>query len=245
MSFPTTHWSLLAKASLAGDGQSRRALEDLCGRYWIPVHQFIRSRGFTDVEAQDLSQEFMLHVLQKSVFERADPFQGRFRSFLIGALIRFLGDRVDRRNALKRGGSRPHVSFDSLDAGSEAAVATTLDRAQAVFDREWALSILEAALNRVRGEYSDEQRARDFAVLQNFLPGGELPPSYEQAAVELGISVPAFKSEVHRLRRRFRTLVREEVAQTVSAPHEVEAEMAHLQEVLMEKGNDLGVERET
>jgi RNA polymerase sigma-70 factor (ECF subfamily) len=245
MSFPTTHWSLLAQASLTGDGQSRRALEDLCGRYWIPVYQFIRCRGFSDVEAQDLSQEFMLHVLQKSVFERADRFQGRFRSFLIGALIRFLGDMTDRRNALKRGGGMMHVSYDAVVEMGEAGAVASVDRGTALFDREWALSILEAALNRVRAEYSATQRNREFAVLQHFLPGGALPPSYETAAGELGMSVPAFKSEVHRLRRRFRALVREEVAQTVSAPHEIDAEMAHLQQVLMDKGNDVGAGRET
>jgi len=241
MTFPTTHWTVLAKATLGDDGENRRALEELCRRYWMPIARFIRSRGVSEVEAEDLTQEFLLHIMRKSLFLRADRFQGRFRSFLIGALIRFLRDKADQQNALKRGGSAEHVSYEGAQflAESNGALACNEDTST-LFDREWALTILENSLKRVRNEYVDPQRERDFGVLQAFLPGGADPPTYQTAAGQLGISVAALKSEIHRLRRRFREFVREEVAQTVSAPHEIDAEMAHLQQVLMDKGSEFG-----
>lgn len=241
--FPTTHWSLLAKASLDGNTEGRKALEELCRRYWEPVRQFIRNRGVSEAEAQDLTQDFILHVLEKSVFSRADRLQGRFRSFLLGALVRFLSDKADRRDALKRGGGVPHISFDSDDPTARVPSASNQDAS--VFDREWALTILETAFDRVRHEYSAAARDGAFVVLKSFLPGATKPPSYEQAARQMGVTVAAFKSEVYRMRQRFRSVLREEVAQTVSAPHEIDAEIAHLQQVLMDPGSDLGAALET
>jgi DNA-directed RNA polymerase specialized sigma24 family protein len=241
MTFPTTHWTLLAKASLgSGGAENRSALEELCRRYWMPISRFIQSRGVSAVEAEDLTQEFMVHILEKSLFLRADRFQGRFRSFLIGALVRFLGDKADQRNALKRGGSAEHISYDALQSVAESNGALRSENeSSALFDREWALTILENSLKRARAEYAEGDN-REFDMLQCFLPGAADPPTYEMAAAQLDISVAALKSEIHRLRRRFRSFVREEVAQTVSAPHEIDAEMAHLQEVLMDKGSEFG-----
>jgi len=212
----------------------------------MPISRFVQSRGVSASEADDLTQEFMVHILEKSLFVRADRFQGRFRSFLIGALIRFLGDKADQRNAQKRGGSAEHISYDAAQSLAESNGALRSDNENsALFDREWALTILENSLKRVRAEYAEARQDRDFAVLQCFLPGGADPPTYETAAAQLGITLAALKSEIHRLRRRFRALVREEVAQTVSAPHEIDAEMAHLQEVLMDKGSEFSHSRET
>jgi hypothetical protein len=155
--------------------------------------------------------------------------------------MRFLRDKANQRNALKRGGRTEHVSYDASQPVAESNGALTRsDESSILFDREWALTILENSLKRARAEYAEAQRDRDFSVLQAFLPGGADPPTYEAVAAQLGISMPALKSEVHRLRRRFRAFVREEVAQTVSAPHEIDAEMAHLQEVLMDKGSEFG-----
>ena len=245
MHFPTTHWSLLARATRHGDGESRTALEELCRRYWEPVHQFIRSRGVPDPEAEDVTQDFMLHVVEKSAFGRADRLRGRFRSFLLGVLVRFLGDRADHRNALKRGGTIHHVSLDSAQLADDGAEPSVPSDKATLFDREWALTILENALRKVREEYSTSQRESVFAVLKQFLPGDAQPPSYDTAASQLGLSVSALKSEIHRLRRRFRALVREEIAQTVSAPHEIDGEMAHLQEMLIDRGSEFGRSHET
>ena len=239
MNFPTTHWSVLAKATLHGEADAQAALELLCQRYWSPVHQFIQFAGLSESEAQDLTQEFMIHVLKKSIFTRADRLQGRFRSFLLGALARFLADAADRRKALKRGGNAPHISFGSVEAGSDVEELSSRSPNVTAFDREWALTILETALDRLRADWVQGRRESDFAVWKNFLPGGSEPSSYESAAARLGVSLAAFKSEVHRLRRRLRALVREEVARTVSAPHEIEAEMVHLQQVLMDRGSEL------
>jgi len=240
MDFPTTHWSVLAKATVHGEAEARAALELLCQRYWGPVHTFIRFQGLTDAEAQDLTQEFMVHIIQKSIFTRADRLQGRFRSFLLGALTRFLGDASDKRKALKRGGGAPHISFDQAEPGKDLEEAPSQLPGLSVFDREWALIVLETALDKLRGEYVDGGQERDFDVWKNFLPGAAGTCTYESAAVQLGISIPAFKSEIHRLRRRLRALVRSEIARTVSAPHEIETEMAHLNQVLMDRGSEFG-----
>jgi RNA polymerase sigma-70 factor (ECF subfamily) len=235
MFFPTTQWSLLAKATLDGETQARSALEDLCRRYWVPLREFIRLRGFPEAEAEDLTQGFLLHLLEHSTLKKADRLQGRFRSFLLGALVRFLADERDRRLALKRGGGATHFSIDQ----TAVELAAPPDLGTIRFDREWALVILENALRLLEDEFVAEQKEKQFAVLRHFLPGAIASPSYEAAALQLGLKLPAFKSELHRLRRRFRTVVLQEVANTVSAPHEIEEEMAHLQQVLMDKGTDL------
>ncbi|MBI5388573.1 MAG: sigma-70 family RNA polymerase sigma factor [Verrucomicrobia bacterium] len=234
MNFPTTRWSLLAQASADGGVQARKALEELCGRYWGPIHQFLRARQISDPEAQDLTQDFMMHLLQKSLFERADPLRGRFRSFLLGALVRFLAGATIKRTALKREGTRSHYSVEEV--GSESLPEFFCEpEAARVFDREWALTILESALERVRLEYAQQGRVEVFAVLRQFLPDSAESQSYRQAGRQLGMALGTVKSEVHRLRRRLHALVREAVAETVSTPHELEEEMAHLQRVLMER----------
>ncbi len=236
--FPTTHWSLLAKATLNGDSQGRRALEDLCRRYWSPIHQFIKSRGVTAQESEDLAQEFMVHLIEKSTFSRADRLRGRFRSFLLGALVRFLGDKGDARRALKRGGGAEHVLYNEASELKRAGYGEATVEAAAIFDREWAVTVLEAALNRLREEFVKGGRENSFSTLKMFLPGPTEPPTYEECALKLGISVSSLKSEIHRVRQRFRALVRDEIAQTVSAPHEIEREMNYLQHVLMDRSHE-------
>jgi DNA-directed RNA polymerase specialized sigma24 family protein len=236
MYFPTTHWSLLAKATSSGDADARRALEELCRRYWTPVNQFIQLRGCRGPEAEDLTQEFFLHVCQHSTFSRAERMRGRFRSFLLGALVKFLANEADRARTRKRGGGIAHLPFDET---SDSPAVSTPPEAAAGFDREWATTILVNAMERVREDFIASGRREVFVILKDFLPGAGVPPSYEDAARRLGSSVPALKSDVHRLRLRFRALIRDEVAATVSAPHEIEEELAHLQSVLMDRGQHL------
>ncbi|PWU08290.1 MAG: hypothetical protein C5B50_29875 [Verrucomicrobia bacterium] len=245
MAFPTTNWSALAKATLHGDEQARGALESLCRDYWSAVHAFIRSRGVIEAEAQDLTQRFLAHVVEKSLFSRADPLRGRFRSFLLGALVRFLRDAAQKREALKRGGGVPHVSLEGSIEQSGVEPSTSEADKVSSFDREWALSILERALGRIRSELSQNRPQSHYTVLKTFLPTGADAPSYEQAASDLRISASALRSEVHRLRLRFRDLVRQEVAKTVSAPHEVVPEMDYLQSVLLDKGSQFSDKTET
>ncbi|HUR47789.1 MAG TPA: sigma-70 family RNA polymerase sigma factor [Candidatus Saccharimonadales bacterium] len=239
MYFPTTQWSLLARASLDIEGSARQALEELCRRYWSPVHQFIRGRGYGESDAQDLTQEFVVHLLEHSTFARADRTRGRFRSFLLGALTRFLADEYDRRRAQKRGEGAVHLPLDDeiVERGLPADFAGAGAES---FDREWALVVLENALRVLQQQQEVEAASRRFAVLRQFLPGSLATPSYDEAARQLGMNVPAFKSELHRIRQQFRTLVRQEIAATVCAPHEIEEEMHYLQSVLMDRGSDLG-----
>lgn len=236
MYFPTTQWSLLARASLNGETPARQALEELCRRYWLPLHQFIRARGYTDAEAQDLTQDFILHLLEHSTLQKADRLRGRFRSFLLGALMRFLSDEYDRRRAQKRGSGLAPINLEQAEHHLPVAAAPDAG----FFDREWALVILENALHVAQSEFESSLGAERFALLRRFLPGSVGAPGYEEAAASLGMSVPALKSELHRLRQRFKLLVRQEVANTVSAPHEIDEEMTYLQRVLMDRGHDFG-----
>jgi RNA polymerase sigma-70 factor (ECF subfamily) len=236
MYFPTTHWSLLAQATLTGETAGRQALEDLFRRYWSPLQQFIRGRGYNETEAEDLTQDFVLHLLEHSTLKRADRLRGRFRSFLLGALVRFLADEYDRRHARKRGSGMAHISLEE-----EPALAISSEPAEILFDREWALVILENGLRALRQEFETVNDPKRFAVLGRFLPGSLDVPTYEEAAAQLGLTLPALKSELHRLRHRFKTLVLQEVASTVSAPHEIDEEMNYLQQVLIDKGNDLSI----
>lgn len=233
MIFPTTHWSILAQASLDGKTEGRTALNELCRRYWHPLNDFIRSRGYASAEADDLTQAFLLHLLEHSTLQKPDRLKGRFRSFLLGALVRFLGDERDRRLAQKRGGGIPHVLLEEDHEGEFTA------EEQAGFDRAWALTVLRACLAAVRQEYSSAGQEGIFSVARMFLPGSGTAPTYDEAATRLGISVSAFTSELHRLRVRIRELLWAEVAGTVAAPHEIEEELTYLQRVLMDRGTDL------
>jgi len=237
MFFPTTHWSLLAQASLGGETQARAALDQLCRRYWAPLNQFIRLRGYTEPEAEDLTQEFLLHLLEHSALRRPDPLRGKFRSFLLGALVKFLATERDRRMTQKRGGQHPHVSLEALpEVGANESSLPDTD--VAAFDRAWALAVVRRALEEIERDYASAGKAELFAVLRSFLPGESTPPSYEEAAARAKTSLPAFNSEIHRLRQQFRECVRGEIMATVSAPHEIEEELTHLYRVLMDRGTD-------
>jgi RNA polymerase sigma-70 factor (ECF subfamily) len=233
MHFPSTHWSLLAQATLSGEPAGRSALNDLCQRYWQPLNGYIRRRGYDEAEAADLTQQFLLHLLEHRTLDKADPARGKFRSFLLGSLQRFLGDERDRRLAHKRGSGAVHLSIDDVSGPVPAVEPETLRS----FDRDWAIAIVEHALAELETD-SKATGSERLAVLRRFLPGSVEPLSYEAAAAELQLSLPALKSEVHRLRQRFRALVRQQIAETVGTPHEIEEEMHYLQEVLMDPGHD-------
>lgn len=230
MQFPTTHWSVLAQATLSDEAQGRSALDRLCRSYWKPIHDFVRFRGFGESEAEDLTQAFLLRLCERSVWKNADAQRGRFRSFLLGALSHFLADELDRRNAEKRGGRVEHVALDRPSSAEPAVSGSDV----AHFDREWALSILEGALAALREE--SLENPGQFAVLARFLPGSLEPISLEEGARLLGLGLPAMKSQVFRIRGRFRDHVRQRVAVTVAAPHDIEPEMRHLGAVLMDRG---------
>lgn len=233
MPFPPTHWSILAQASLHGDTEARFALEDFCSRYRGPLLEFVRFQGVTPDETEDAVQEFLAHIAQDSVLRNADRAQGRFRSFLLGALKRFLARRRQRERAAKRGGGVPNVSLDELEPEFQS-LAVVSETDSTFFDRRWAISMLDDAMRAVDAEYRGRNRTAAFNVLSQFLPGSQISRSYESAAADAGMSIAQFKTEVHRVRARLREALRERIALSVSAPHEVETEMAYLGRVLAE-----------
>lgn len=225
MAFPSTHWTLLASATLHGSSVAAEALGDFYVRYRGPVRSFFLLRGVPDGEVDDVVQAFFLHAMERSLLRRAERERGRFRSWLCGAAVRFLSQRRHYDRALKRGAGVADLSLDEAGVGEQATMDDQRD-----FDRDWALRILELAFERVQSDYRDHP-AR-FLVLREFLPGSSLVPGSTEAAVLLGMNENTLRSEVHRLRLRFRECLRAEVVLTTAAPHEVDAEMAWLREVL-------------
>ena len=225
MAFPSTHWTLLASATLNGSRVATEALGEFYVRYRGPVRSFFLLRGVPAGEVEDVVQEFFLHAMERSLLRRADREQGRFRSWLCGAAVRFLGQRRQHRMARKRGAG---VADLRLDEGGVMELATEDD--QRDFDRDWAVRILELAFDRVQSDYGKDPFR--FLVLREFLPGSAVMPRSAEVAVQLGINENTLRSEVHRLRLRFRECLRAEVVLTTALPHEVDAEMAWLREVL-------------
>lgn len=233
--FATTHWSLVRNAARPDDPETRAALETLCRRYWFPLYAFVRRRGATVHEAQDLTQEFFLRLMEKNTLAVASPERGRFRSFLLASLQNFLANERDRRTARKRGGDRRTLSLD-WDSGEsrlslEPAHADTPER---VFERQWALTLLDNVISRLRDEFSASGRERQFESLKAALTGGRAALDYAAVAAELLISEDAARQAASRLRKRYRELLREEVATTVERDDEVEDEIRRLIEALGE-----------
>jgi RNA polymerase sigma factor (sigma-70 family) len=228
-SFPTTRWSLILSSTAETGTQAQDALAELCRTYWYPVYSFIRARTSSADDAQDLTQEFFLHFLNKGLLRSANPAAGRFRSYLAASLKHFLADQADRRNAQKRGGAAIMLSIDLAQAEQRYArdleYRETPDR---VFDRQWAVTIVTQACDQLRDLLVREGRELWFDRLQNFLPGGSEPSSYATVARELGMTEAATKVAIHRLRQRYRDLLRANVSHTVADPTEVDDEIRFL-----------------
>jgi RNA polymerase sigma factor (sigma-70 family) len=212
------------------------ALGELYRIYWYPLYAYIRRRGRTPQEAQDLTQGFFLHLFEHKTLGRADPMKGKFRSFLLGSLQNFLSTEAERARCLKRGGGVEFISIDLQDAESryklEPIDALTPEK---VFAARWALALLGEAMNRLRQEYATPKKASILEVLKAFLDFDNSKPvlSYDEAAATLRISIGAVKTLIHRLRKRYAELVREEIGRTVSSPGEIEAEIHELCEALV------------
>ena len=226
--FGTTRWSLVLSAGRRTDARSAEALASLCEIYWDPVYSFIRRQGYGPEESADLTQEFFARVLEKNYFEAADPARGHFRGFLCASVRHFLSNEQDRARTLKRGGGRPAISLDLRDAEGRYEIdpADTLTP-EKLFDRRWARLLIGRVLGRLRDEHAAAGKADAFERLKRYLTGDDAVP-YAEAAIALGTSEGAVKVAVHRLRRRFRDTLVEEIADTVSDPADVNAEMEHL-----------------
>jgi DNA-directed RNA polymerase specialized sigma24 family protein len=218
--------------SAEGSPEARAAVEELYRPYCYPVYAFISRRGHGRQDAQDLTQDFFVHLLEKSTLSRADLQRGRFRSFLLGALDHFLAHAAERARAGKRGGGCQWVFLDDDAAETSYQLAAPEGMtAHKVFEARWAVALVEVAFLRLRGELESEGKGPLFEALQGFLHGRE-DASYQQVAGALSLSLGALKTAIHRLRVRYRTLLREEVARTVARPAEVNEELRYLRNVL-------------
>ncbi len=231
--FPSTRWSLVLAAGDARNTEGREALASLCKTYWPPVYGYIRRKGSDTESARDLTQGFFARFLERSSFGRADPARGRFRSYLLGAVNHYLADEWDRTHAQKRGGGELCMSLDVETAEGQYRLEPSHDwTPEKVFERRWALTLLQHVLEKLRQEKSTSSTPERFARLQGLLTGGSLDAPYGQVATELGMSEGALKVTVHRLRRRYGELLRQEVAETVDDPSGVDDEIRYLISVL-------------
>jgi RNA polymerase sigma-70 factor (ECF subfamily) len=227
--FATTRWSLVAAAGQVGSPQFREALATLCQVYWYPLYAYARRRLPGPHDAQDLTQAFFAELLEKDYLQAADPRRGKFRSFLLAAFKHFLSRQRERSKAQKRGGGRTPVSLD-FEGGERRYQREPIDHAtpETLYERRWALAILEQALARLRRELAAADKEKLFERLKGALEGEGLQESHARIADELGVSEQAVKVAVYRLRRRYQELLRDEIAQTVASPEEVEEELRDL-----------------
>ena len=233
MNFPTTLWTVVLHAGRDEPAEARAALEQLCQRYWYPLYSFIRRRGYSPHDAQDLAQAFFVHLLEKHGLGRVDPEQGRFRTFLLASLKNFLANDWDKAQARKRGGGQ---SIVSLEQGSSAESRYQLEPSHDLtperhFERQWALTLLDQVLAALGDEYHADGKGDLFQELKAALAGRA--DAYAEIAARLGRSEGAIKVAVHRLRHRYRELIRARIAETVGEG-DVEDELRHLLAVLSE-----------
>ena len=226
--FQPTRWSLVLAARQRQTPEGAAALEWLCERYWQPLHTWAKAKGLQGADAEDLVQGFFAHAVQSGLVASAEAGRGRFRTYLLSCLEHYWTDRRRRASAVKRGGAAEHVS---LAEENEEPAASTLSPAQD-YDRAWAVAVLDRAMDRLARECDADDHAGRFAVLRVFLDGdrGEMPLA--DAGKALGLSLPAVKSAVHRLRQRLGQLVRDEVRDTVPAEADVESELRELFQAL-------------
>ncbi len=227
--FETTHWSMVVAAGERGSPDAEAALATLCNRYWQPLYAYVRHAGNSLHDAQDLTQQFFLKLLDKEYLRAADFQRGRFRSFLLAALKNFLSNQRKSQRAQKRGGGQRILSWDFEDAESALAREATAQMTPAMlFDRRWAMLLLDTVLGRLEAEFAARGKQETFQYLKPLLAGDHDARPYAQVAALLGTNEAAVKMSVHRLRRRYRELLREEIARTVVDPQDVDDELEQL-----------------
>ena len=232
--FPTTRWTLVVAAGGPHRKDARSALVSLCENYWYPLYAWLRRRGYPPDQAQDLTQEFLVRVLEGRYLDRADPAKGRFRSFILTSLKFFVADEQDRQRAYKRGGGTVGpLEFSSGEERYQREPAHD-ETPERIFERRWALSVLDRVVEKLRDEFVHHGRPEHFERLKVFLLGHSDTP-YATLAREMNTSEGALKVAIHRLRKRYRELLRQEIADTVVGPADVESELRHLASVLTRK----------
>lgn len=227
--FATTRWSLVLAAGARQSPQGSQALATLCEAYWYPLYAYVRRRGLDAHEAQDLTQDFFAHLLDSEAVGIATPERGRFRSFLLGSLQNYLANHWRKENAQKRGGGKAVLSLD-LAAGEERYIAEPAHSLtpEKVYERRWALTLLAQTMDTLAAEYQADGKGELFESLKPYLAGTLDGLPYAELAAQIGMSVGSIKVAVHRLRRRCGDLLREQIAQTVEKPAEVDIELREL-----------------
>ena len=233
--FATTRWTVVLAAGDRAAPQGEVALEELCRTYWYPLYAYVRRHGHSREDAEDLTQGFFARLLEKNYLEGISSDKGRFRAFLLVAVKRFMANEWDRANRQKRGGGAIPLSLDWQDADERYQInpADTLSPDK-LYDRAWAVTVLEQVITRLRDESAADGKARQYEQLKGFLMVGKSDIPYAKAAAALELTEGAVRVAVHRLRQRYRELLREEIAQTLSDPAQVEEEMQALFSALTE-----------
>ncbi|MGD1096966.1 MAG: sigma factor [Bryobacteraceae bacterium] len=229
--FPTTRWTLVIAAGDPRRKEAQSALASLCENYWYPLYAYLRRRGYQADPAQDLTQEFFTRMLEGRYLDRADPEKGRFRSFLLTSLKFFVADEEDQHRALKRGGGAVlPLEFSSGEERYQREPSHD-ETPERIFERRWALALIDRVVEKLRDEFVQHGHAEHFERLKGFLLGQSDAP-YAVLAREMNMSEGALKVAIHRLRKRYRELFRQEIADTVADPAEVESELRYLANVL-------------
>ena len=231
--FATTHWSIVLQAGDEGSPRAEAALTRLCQTYWLPVYAFVRKRGHSPEQAQDLTQGFFANFLEKQHVTKANRERGKFRSFLMTSVENFLRNENDRANAQKRGGGQQLISLDEQDAEARylCEPTTETDPAKA-FEQRWAATLLETVLQRLQAEFGATGRGDLFEALQAHFWGDPDSTPYPELAERFGLTLANVKTTAHRLRQRYRDLLREEIAHTVALPSQIDDEIRHLMQVV-------------
>jgi RNA polymerase sigma-70 factor (ECF subfamily) len=228
--FATTHWSMVVSAGGPHSSEAGRALATLCENYWFPLYAFVRHAGYTAEDAQDLTQEFFVRLLTKNYLAIADRQRGRFRSFLLGAMKHFLANHQRREAAQKRGGHRLTISLDFHSGEDRYRQIEPVDNLtpERLYERRWAMTLLDLVLGRLREESLASGKMDLFEDLKAFLIGGAATSAYREVGEKLGMTEGAVKVAVHRMRRRYRKLLTEEIVRTTSSPEAFDEELAEL-----------------
>jgi len=231
--FATTHWSVVLAAGDSSAPQHREALSTLCQRYWFPLYAYLRRRGYDTHEAEDGTQAFFAQMLEKHYLHGVEPKPVKFRSFLLMALKRFMADQRRRANAVKRGSGKKALSLNIVAAESQYAIEPAHNLSpEKLFEKSWALTVLEQTMNRLEAELANTGKKELFESLKVYLCGAEDSIPYRDAATELDMTEAAVKVAVYRLRQLYRGILRDEIAQTVSTHDQVESEIQDLFAVL-------------
>lgn len=227
--FATTHWSVVRAAGRPASQHYQQALGTLCQTYWFPLYAYLRRQGYDTHQAEEYTQAFFARLLEKHDLRLADPKRGKFRSFLLAALKHFLANERDRAQAKKRGGGRKVLSLDFETAESQYALEPGHQLSpEKLFERSWALTVLERTMTRLQAESAGAKKRKAFDLLKVYLTGERSSASYRDVAAKLDMTEGAVKVAVHRLRRRYRELLRDEIAQTVTAEDQIDEEIRDL-----------------